>query len=125
MIRSATVADAPGIAAIWNPVIRDTTVTFNPVQKSEPEVAALTKRGDPFLVWAEPGRILGFTRCCQFRCGLGYLHTVEHTILLHPDGRGRGGGRALMLALCDLARLPEVGFKFGRWIDLVLMLKRL
>ena len=157
MIRPATAADAPGIAAIWTPVIRDTTITFNPVLKSEAEIAALTEGADPFLVWEEAGQILGFARYFQFRGGLGYLHTVEHTILLHPGGQGRGGGRALMVALCDraraagkhsmfagvsvenvaglafhaaigfdtVARLPEVGFKFGRWIDLVLMQNRL
>ena len=29
------------------------------------------------------------------------------------------------LGFAEVARLPEVGFKFGRWIDLVLMQKRL
>jgi len=157
MIRAAMTTDAPGIAAIWNPVIRDTTITFSPVQKSEAEIAALTTGPDPFLVWGEAGQILGFARYFPFRSGPGYLHTVEHTILLRPDCWGRGGGRVLMTALCNLARdhgkhsmfagvcaendagrafhialgfvevarLPEVGFKFGRWIDLVLMQKRL
>ena len=29
------------------------------------------------------------------------------------------------LGYVEVARLPEVGFKFGRWIDLILMTKRL
>ena len=35
MIRQAVAADAQAIAAIWNPVIRDTTATFTTVEKSE------------------------------------------------------------------------------------------
>jgi len=169
MIRPATRADAAGIGAIWNPVIRDTTITFNPDEKPQEEIAALVAGPDPCFVWDESGggggdggadgggRILGFARHFQFRGGAGYRHTREHTVLLHPDGQGRGIGRALMGAVIEDARaaghrslfagvsaenpagvafhaalgfatvavLPGVGFKFGRWIDLVLMQKRL
>lgn len=157
MIRRAEQGDADGIASIWNPVIRDTTITFNPDEKTVAEVAAIIASPDPVLVWEEGGRILGFARYFPFRAGAGYRHTSEHTILLAPEGRGRGGGRALMAALCSdaaaagrhslwagvtadndagvafhasvgfrtIARLPEVGWKFGRWIDLILMMKPL
>ncbi len=155
MIRPATPTDVPAVAAIWNAAIRDTTITFNPVEKSNAEVAQLTAQDT--LVWEENGETLGFARFFQFRGGEGYKYTVEHTIMLHPKGHGRGGGRALMTALCiaakkkgmhtmfagcsaenaeavtfharcgfeTVATLPEVGFKFGRWIDLVLMQKHL
>ena len=155
IITAATPADAPQITAIWNHAIRETTITFNPVEKSGAEVAALTAAAA--LVWRKEGRVLGFARYFPFRGGEGYRFTVEHTIMLHADGHGKGGGRALMEALFDHARsagmhsmfagcsaenpgavafharlgfqevatLPEVGFKFGRWIDLVLMQKHL
>lgn len=155
MIRPATPHDAQAITDIWNAVIRDTTITFNPDEKSCAEVAALTAQG--CLVWQESDRILGFARYFQFRGGAGYRFTAEHTIMLHADGQARGGGRALMQAICahakaagihtlfagcsgenpgavqfhaaqgfeTVATLREVGFKFGRWIDLVLMQKRL
>ena len=155
MIRPATSADAPDIAAIWNHAIRETVITFNPVEKSVDEVANLCARD--CLVWEDAGRVLGFARYFPFRGGEGYRFTVEHTILLRAEGHGRGGGRALLNALCDharaagkhsifagcsaenpgavafhaacgfaeVARLPQVGFKFDRWIDLVLMQKML
>lgn len=153
MIRAAIPSDAAQIAAIWNHAIRETTITFNPVEKPDDEVALLTAQD--CLVWEENGRIIGFARYFPFRGGEGYRFTVEHTIMLHEDGHGTGRGRRLMEALCahakiagkhsmlagcsaenqgavafharlgfqEVATLPEVGFKFGRWIDLVLMQK--
>ncbi|SFR34572.1 phosphinothricin acetyltransferase [Yoonia tamlensis] len=155
MIRAATPADAAQIAAIWNYAIRETTITFNPDEKSTAEVAALTAQA--CLVWEKGGRIMGFARYFQFRGGAGYRFTCEHTIMLHPDAQGQGGGRQLQLALCahakdagmhtmfagcsgdnpgavpfhaalgfeKVATLRQVGFKFDKWIDLILMQKHL
>ncbi len=155
-IRHATEKDASAITALWNHVIRDTVITFTPVEKTEPEVAELIATRPAFLV-AEDAGFLGFATFAQFRAGPGYAHTMEHTILLGPAARGRGVGTRLMAALCDAARakgahmliagisgenpaavafhlargfsitgrLPEVGRKFGRWHELVLMQKRL
>ena len=157
MIRPARPTDAPGLHAIWTPVLRETTHIFHTTERSEEEIAALTEGPDPFLVWDEGVGPLGFARCFPFRAGNGYTATVEHTILLDPEARGRGIGRSLIEALCDAAaaqgrhtmwgavsaenapgiafheacgftthgRLPEVGRKFDRWLDLVLMGRRL
>lgn len=159
MIRPARPSDAAAICAIWNPIIRDTLVTFNPVEKTVSDIEAIcAAKGDAFLVAEdESGAIMGFASYSQFRGGEGYRHTCEHTIILAPHARGRGVGRQLMSALCDHARhagyrsmwagvsaenpdavafhrrigfaevatLPQVGFKFDRWIDLILMQKML
>jgi len=155
MIRAAIPSDTAHIAAIWNHAIRETTITFNPVEKTDDEVAKLVAQD--CLVWVDDGHIMGFARYFPFRGGEGYRFTVEHTIMLHRQGHAKGGGRRLMEALCthaktagkhsmfagcsaenpgavafharlgfqEVATLPEVGFKFGRWIDLVLMQKTL
>tara|TARA_R110002167_G_scaffold366284_2_gene594384 strand:- start:114677 stop:115150 length:474 start_codon:yes stop_codon:yes gene_type:complete len=157
LIRLATDADAPAIAAIWNPVIACTTITFTPDEKTAAQVVDLITPQTPCLVAVHAGQVAGFARYGPFRGGAGYRFSAEHTILLHPSARGQGIGRILLGALCDhaqgaglhmlhagisaenpravefhascgfrtLAVLPEVGFKFGRWIDLVLMQKRL
>ncbi len=157
MIRPARAPDALQLHAIWTPVIRETTSIFHTTERTPEEIAQLAQGADPFLVWDDGGRILGFARCFPFRAGNGYAHTAEHTILLHPDAQGRGLGRALIDGLCAAAgaqgkhtmwgavsaenaaglafhracgftehgRLPEVGYKFGRWLDLVLMGRRL
>ncbi|MEN9411315.1 MAG: hypothetical protein RL216_3289 [Pseudomonadota bacterium] len=108
MIRDATAADAPGIAAIWNPVIRDTTITFNSAEKSCDEIAAMIRdrqqAGHAFLVSDADGAVAGFATYAQFRGGIGYARTMEHTILLSPTAKGAGLGRALMSAIETHAR---------------------
>ena len=155
-IRPARAEDAAAIAAIWNHYIRETVATFNSAEKAEEEVARSIAANPCFLV-AEGQGVDGFATFFQFRGGVGYRHTMEHTILLRPGAEGRGHGRALVTALEaearaqgahslfagvsgenpdgvafhaalgfeTVARLPEVGFKYGRWMDLVLMQKRL
>lgn len=155
MIRAATGADVAAILGFWNPVIRDTLVTFNAAEKTEAELAGMIATRPAFLVADEGAGPVGFASYAQFRGGVGYRHTMEHTIILGPAARGRGLGRALMTALeaqareggvhslfagvsaanpegrafhaalgyAEIAVLPEVGFKAGRWLDLVLMQK--
>ncbi|SES25962.1 phosphinothricin acetyltransferase [Tranquillimonas rosea] len=160
-IRSARPADVPAILSIWNPIIRDTAITFNATEKSEAEVAALISEraaaGHALLVAEGAGRVIGFGGYGQFRGGVGYGRTMEHTLLFAPEARGAGLGRAMIQALCaharetgahsliagvsaenpggrafhratgfaEIATLPEVGFKFGRYMDLHLMQRML
>lgn len=160
-LRAAQEADAQGIADIVNPVIRDTTISFNSKQKTAQDVAAEIRdtyaNGHGFVVAEEAGALLGFASYKQFRGGPGYARTAEHSIALALDARGRGVGRVLMQALEDHARaagmhsmiagvsgenpggvafhdrlgyaqvavLPQVGRKFDRWLDLILMQKLL
>jgi len=98
-IRPATSKDAAAIAAVWNPVIRDTTITFNAVEKTEDDLASLINTRACFLVAQEAGEILGFAIYTQFRGGVGYAHTMEHSVILSPDAQGRGLGRGLLTAI--------------------------
>lgn len=159
MIRPARAADAEAIAAIWNPVIRDTSVIFNSVEKSAGDVRTLIAErkaaGQAVFVADHAGSVAGFATYFQFRGGVGYARTMEHTVVLAPFARGLGLGRALMASVEDHARiggahsifaavsssnpdgvafhaalgyaevavLPQVGWKFGRWYDLHLMQK--
>lgn len=108
ILRDAVPADGTGICAIWNPVIRDTAITFTSAEKSPPEVAALiTTRqaaGQGFLVMEDAGGIAGFASYAPFRSGDGYRFSMELTIHLAPRARGRGLGRALIQRLEDHAR---------------------
>lgn len=108
MISLATAADASAIAALWNPYIRDTTVTFNSAEKSATDVTRMIldrdALGQATFVALDGARLLGFAGFAQFRGGMGYATTMEHSILLSPDAKGQGIGRSLVGAVCDHAR---------------------
>lgn len=159
MIRDAGPDDAGAIAAIWNHVIRETAATFSAEEKTVPEIAAIVvsrqAAGRAFLVAQQADGVVGFGTYDQFRGGVGYRHSMEHTVHLVPAAQGRGLGWALLGALEDHARLagvhvmiagmsseneagrrfhealgyhlsgtvPQVGYKFGRWMDLWLLYK--
>ncbi|MGB8814714.1 MAG: N-acetyltransferase family protein [Paracoccaceae bacterium] len=159
MIRPATSADLSPLLDIWNPLIRDTLVTFSSTPKTLTDMEnMLVERGaadQAFLVADIAGAPVGFATYGQFRAGIGYAHTVEHTIILGPAARGQGIGRALLSAIeahaqskgahsiiagvsggnpegrafhramgyVEAATIPEAGYKFGQWWDLLLMQK--
>lgn len=97
-IMPATAADAAQIAEFWNPIIRETHVTFATTEKSTDDLIAMIERR-PFLVAKDGDQILGFATYGQFRGGNGYAYAMEHTIIMAPAARGRGVGRALMVAI--------------------------
>ncbi|AUH34575.1 GNAT family N-acetyltransferase [Paracoccus tegillarcae] len=108
MIRDTHIDDADAVAAIWNPFIRDTTVTFWPSERSTAEVAEIIgqrqRDGHAHVVAQREGEIIGFGTYSQFRGGLGYARSVEHTVYLAAAARGTGLGRALLEHLEDHAR---------------------
>ena len=161
VIRSATVNDAEAIAVIWNYFICETTVTFNSEKKStemvRETISLCEKDGRGFFLAEGLGGVLGFCTYFQFRAGIGYAKTMEHTILTTSHAKGLGIGTALINAVSEhakssgvhslwagvsadnsaavkfhqgkgfeyIARLPAVGNKFGRWIDLILLKRTL
>ena len=107
-IRTASRADAGAIVEIWNPVIRDTTVTFNSLEKTADDVVDLIRErrrdGREFYVAETGSELLGFATYGQFRAGVGYAFAMEHTIILGQNARGKGIGRALLTAIESHAR---------------------
>ena len=107
-LRSALNTDQDAICAIWNPIIRNTSITFTPDEKTSADITALIAKtyaaGDVFLVADDGGHVLGFALTSSFRAGAGYRHVRELTIHLAPEARGQGTGRALIEELIRLSK---------------------
>jgi phosphinothricin acetyltransferase len=153
-VRDATREDLPEILAIYNEVIRNSTAVYSEVEftpaRGEIWFDSKAGQGFPFIVACDAGGVAGFGTFGDFRAWPCYLFTVEHSVHVRADRRGRGIGRALLVELIGRARsankhvmiagidaentisidlhrnlgfrevghFHEVGFKFGRWLDL-------
>ena len=160
-IRPAGPEDAAAICAIFNAAIRTTTASFRerPVSVAERAawLAEKAAQGRPvFVAELTDGRlqtVAGWATYGPWRAADGYRFTVENTVYVAEEWRGRGIGAALlaetvaharaaglhaMIAVieasnavslrlhaqqgfAEVARFREVGYKFGRWLDLVFM----
>jgi phosphinothricin acetyltransferase len=154
VISVAARAQLPEILAIYNEVIRNTTAVYSDEEVTlasrEAWFDAKAQLGLPVLVAIDDSGVLGFATFGEFRAWPCYRHSVEHSVHVRADSRGRGIGRALVLALLERAagmqkhvmiggidaentvsirlhqslgftvagHFREVGFKFGRWLDL-------
>lgn len=158
IIRDAQEEDLPGILAIYNDAVLNTTAIWN-----ETEVDLANRRSwlaerqtadFPVLVVRNAAdEVVGYASYGTWRSIEGFRHTVEHSVYVRGDQRGQGLGPLLMRALIDRARaarlhvmvaaierenaasirlherlgfvttgqMPQVGRKFGRWLDLTFM----
>ncbi len=153
-IRSARETDLEEILDIYNHVILNTTAVY----AYEPHTLDMRKAwyegkvrdGYPIFVAEDDGRVVGLSTYGPFRTWPAYKYTVENSVYVAADQRGKGIARMLMQALIDsvrgrayhaiiagvdstneaslrlhrsfgfeeVAHFREVGYKFGRWLDL-------
>jgi phosphinothricin acetyltransferase len=107
-IRPALPADLPGILAIYNQVIETSTAVYElaPVPLSERRrwYEARLSEGYPVLVAGDGAEIVGFSSFGPWRGAWpGYRYTVEHSVHVKAEHRGRGVGRQLLTSLFPLA----------------------
>jgi phosphinothricin acetyltransferase len=154
LIRDARPPDAEAIAAIYNPYILDTTISFEEEAVSTDEMRARIRGvqdgGLPWLVLeTADGSIAGYAYATKWRVRHAYRFSVETSVYLAQAHAGKGRGTALYAALLErlcsagchlaiagialpnaasvalhermgyrkVAHFSEVGFKFGRWLD--------
>jgi L-amino acid N-acyltransferase len=101
--------DLQGLVAIYNDVIATSTATFTMTAVTLAERRewwrARIAQGYPVLIARDAHGVAGFGTFGEFRAWPGYRHTVEHTLHVRADARGRGIGTQLLLALMERARL--------------------
>lgn len=62
---------------------------------------------------AEDGRLLGFASYGSFRAWPAYKYSVEHSVYVHKDHRGKGIGLALMRELIEAAQKQQYHVMIG------------
>jgi len=156
-VRLALGTDAEAIRGIYNQEVLGSTVTFDLVPRGlETQVAWLAAHdgAHPATVAVdEAGEVVGFGSLSPWRSRPAYNTSVEDSVYVCDDQRGRGVGRLLLADLVEratahgfhavFARIVggheasialhaalgfevagverEVGRKFGRWLDVVVM----
>ena len=155
-VRLARPTDAEATRAIYNAEVTTTTVTFDLVPRSlEDQLAWIESHAGahPAVVATEGGEVVGFGSLSAYRSRPAYATTVEDSVYVRVDRRGRGYGGAILSELVALATIHgfhsviarivggheasiglhrscafdlvgverEVGRKFGRWLDVVVM----
>ena len=109
-IRFAVPEDAKALLSVYAPYVEKTAITFEYGVPSAEEFAERIKRTllrYPYLVLEEAGVILGYAYAGIFHDRPAYDWSVETSIYLAEEARGRGAGRLLHDAL--LAALSEQG----------------
>jgi phosphinothricin acetyltransferase len=102
-VRDATESDLPGLLDIYNEVIATSTAVYSytPVTLEDRLQwwKARVAKEFPVLVATDSSGVLGFATFAEFRAWPGYRHTVEHSVHVRADMRGRGVGGTLVKAL--------------------------
>jgi L-amino acid N-acyltransferase len=156
-VRTANDTDLPAILEIYNDAIMNTTAVYD----YEPHTLEMRKQwfrikeaqGYPVFVAEDNGRVVGFSSIGPWRAWAAYKYSVENSIYVAADQRGKGIGKKLLEPLIEAAKqldlhaiiagidatnevsiklhrgfgfteagqFKQVGFKFGRWLDLTFM----
>ena len=162
IVRDATEADAAALAAIYGDAVLHGFGTFEEVPPSAADMdarrRAIQAQGLPYLVAEAAGEVLGFAYAGPFRPRAAYRYTLEDSVYVAPQAKGKGVGRAVLSAVieaCEALGVRQlmavvgdsgnagsiglhrslgfeqtgighsVGFKHGRWVDIVHMQKPL
>jgi phosphinothricin acetyltransferase len=108
----------PAILEIFNEQIRTSTAVYEYQPRTPDSMIAWFKakeaRAFPVIgVEDEAGNLLGFASYGVFRERPAYKYTVEHSVYIHQDHRGKGLGLALMKKLIDAARGQDLHVMVG------------
>jgi L-amino acid N-acyltransferase YncA len=152
--RKAEGGDIPQLLSIYNDIILTTTAVFeykaHTLKMREEWFEIKKQQGFPVIVAEEAGDIVGFSSFGPFRNWAAYKYSIENSVYVAKNKRGKGIGKLLLEPLIDeasrmefhtmiasieatndssirlhrrfgfeeVANFKQVGFKFGRWLDL-------
>lgn len=108
ILRDATPDDLPGILAIYNHAVLHSTAIWNDTPSDLAHrgawLADRRAKSYPVIVAVEDDKVLGYASFGDFRPFDGFRISVEHSVYVAEDARGRGIGGQLVEALFAPAR---------------------
>jgi len=156
-IREALEQDLEAMLEIYNDVIVNTTAVYD----YQPHTLEMRRQwfrikqaqGFPVFIAEDDGKVVGFSSIGPFRAWAAYKYSVENSVYVAADQRGKGIGKLLIAPLIEaaeqlnmhtiiagidatneasitlhrnfgfkeVAHFKQVGYKFGRWLDLTFM----
>ncbi|MCE9520914.1 MAG: GNAT family N-acetyltransferase [Alphaproteobacteria bacterium] len=162
VLRDATATDMAALLAIYSHHVVHGFGTFDevppPLNEMRDKWRGVVASGLPWLVAEAEGAVVGYAYASIFRPRTGYRYSVEDSVYVRDDQRGRGVGAQLLKCLiprCEAVGVRQViavigdskntgsialhrnagfdhagtikgvGFKLGRWVDIVMMQRAL
>lgn len=99
-VRNATESDLPEILEIYNDVILHTTAVYDyephTIEMRRQWFMAKKEQGFPVFVATENGKVVGLSSMGPFRAWAAYKFSVENSVYVASDSRGKGIGKLLM-----------------------------
>ena len=107
-IRLATAADGAAAAAIYAPIVDETSISFETVAPTAGEMGgriASVLRYAPWLVCTRGGAVQGYAYASRHNDRAAYTWSVNVSVYVHAGHRRRGVAQALYASLFELLRL--------------------
>ncbi|HET9277414.1 MAG TPA: GNAT family N-acetyltransferase [Flavitalea sp.] len=108
IIRHATEDDLPDILAIYNDVIINTTAVYDyephTLEMRQQWFKTKQEQGFPVFVATENEKIVGLSSIGPFRAWAAYKFSVENSVYVASDSRGKGIGKLLLPPLIEAAK---------------------
>lgn len=116
-LQPCTFAQAPEILAILNEAIQNSTALYDyeprTMANMETWFAAKQAGGYPVIGAFEDGELAGFASFGAFRAWPAYKYSIEHSVYIHHDKRGRGLGKLLLAQLIEEAKKRDYHMMIG------------
>ena len=156
-IRTAKETDLEVILEIYNDAVLNTTAVYDyeahTLEMRRQWFRIKEAQGFPVFVAEEGGQVIGFSSIGPWRAWAAYKYSVENSIYVAANQRGKGIGKLLLEPLIkaaveldmhtivagidstnevsiklherfgfkEVGHFTQVGYKFGRWLDLTFM----